>query len=429
VLEAVVRKEPTTLPSTALPQQAGPKLALPIAVLIAVPLLALNLRPAVTSMGAVLADIRSHTGMSAALASAVVAAPVWCFAAGGGLAWALRVRFGTTRTVAIALTALMIALAGRVAYGPYVLLAGTVLACLAIAVLGTLLPAIVHAAPARGWALLTGCYVAALGSGSAVGALVTPQITDHTSWKIGASSWALLAGAGWVIWRVASRRINEQAVATGRRTGPMTLTPLSTAWDLTIHFGLTSGVTFTIMGWLPSMLLDRSHVPPSNVGWLFSIAMALGVPLALWVPKWARRSRSQSGLAVLLATPAVIAVGGLLYVPTLSPLGWAIGLGLSMPAVGLALAAISLRADSRPDTAAALSSMVQGFGYAIAGAIALGTGLLHSLTGSWEWPLAALLIILVGQAVTGTWAGRPVTIYSKPRGGPLVIPHPRVPTP
>ena len=155
-------------------------------VVIAVPLLALNLRPAVTSMGSVLANIRSDTGMSAALASAVVAAPVWCFAAGGGLAWAMRVRFGTTRTVAIALTALMIALAGRVAAGPYVLLAGTVAACLAIAVLGTLLPAIVHAAPARGWAMLTGCYVAALGSGSAVGALVTPEITDHTSWKIGA---------------------------------------------------------------------------------------------------------------------------------------------------------------------------------------------------------------------------------------------------
>lgn len=421
-----MRKEPATLPPTALPQQTRPGLALSITVLVAVPLLALNLRPAVTSMGSVLADIRSDTGMSAALASAVVAAPVWCFAAGGGLAWALRVRFGTTRTVAIALTALMIALAGRVAYGPYVLLAGTVAACLAIAVLGTLLPAIVHAAPARGWALLTGCYVAALGSGSAVGALITPEITGHTSWKIGASSWALLAGAGWVIWQVASRRLNEQAVATGHRPGPMTLTPKGTAWDLTVHFGLTSGVTFTIMGWLPSILLERSHVPPSRIGWLFSIAMALGVPFALLVPKWARRARRQSGMAVALALPAIIAIAGLLFLPARVPIAWAIGLGLGMPAVGLSLALISLRADhARPDTAAALSSMVQGFGYAIAGAIALGAGLLHTFTGSWEWPLAALLMILVAQAVTGTWAGRRVTIYAKPKDGPLVIPHPR----
>ena len=193
--------EPAALPASrtlASPQQStGPRLAISIAVLIAVPLLALNLRPAVTSMGSVLAQIRSDTGMSATLASAVVAAPVWCFAAGGGLAWAMRVRWGTARTVALALTALMIALAVRVAGGPYVLLGGTVAACLAIAVLGTLLPAIVHAAPARGWATLTGCYVAALGSGSAVGALITPQITDHTSWKIGASSRPRPAGPSW----------------------------------------------------------------------------------------------------------------------------------------------------------------------------------------------------------------------------------------
>lgn len=417
--------QPPTRTLTAPQESATPRLALSFAVLIAIPLLALNLRPAVTSMGTVLADIRSNTGMSTALASAVVAAPVWCFAAGGGLAWAMRVRWGTTRTVAIALTALMIALAARPAFDQYVLLGGTVVACLAIAVLGTMLPAIVHAAPPRGWAILTGCYVAALGSGSAVGALVTPQITGHTSWKIGASSWALLAGAGWVIWRVASRRLSEHSMASGQRTGPMTLTPRGTAWDLSVHFGLTSGVTFTIMGWLPSMLRDRSEVAPADIGWLFGIAMALGVPFALLVPKWARRARSQSWLAVLLALPAMIAIGGLLFVPTMLPLAWAVGLGLGMPAVGLALAMISLRADTRQDTAAALSSMVQGFGYAIAGAIALGAGLLHSLTGSWEWPLAALLIILVAQAVTGTWAGRPVTIYSMPKGGPLVIPHPR----
>lgn len=421
---------PPTPRTLAVAQQdtTGSRFALSVALLIAVPLLALNLRPAVTSMGTVLADVRSDTGMSAALASAVVAAPVWCFAAGGGLAWAMRVRWGTTRTVALALTVLMIALAGRVAAGPYVLLAGTVTACLAIAVLGTMLPAIVHAAPAGGWATLTGCYVAALGGGSAVGALITPQITDHTSWKVGASSWALLAGAGWIIWQVAARRLSEQSMSAVRRPGPMTLTPLGTAWDLTIHFGLTSGVTFTIMGWLPSMLRDRSHVPSSQIGWLFTIAMALGVPVALRVPRWARRARSQSLLAVILALPAVIAVGGLLYVPTIAPLAWAIGLGLGMPAVGLALALISLRADSRQDTAAALSSMVQGVGYAIAGTIALGAGLLHSFTGSWEWPLAALLIILIAQAVTGTWAGRPVTIYSKPKNGPLVIPHQRVGT-
>jgi CP family cyanate transporter-like MFS transporter len=404
-------------------------LALSIAVLIAVPLLALNLRPAVTSLGTALALIQSDTGMSAALASAVVAAPVWCFALGGGIAWSMRIRWGTSRTVAIALTVLTISLAARVAGGPYVLLAGTIVACLAIAVLGTLLPAIVHAAPAREWTTLTGAYIAALGSGSAVGALVTPQITDHTSWQIGASSWALLAGAGWLTWRVAARRLPEQSVSGVRRRGPMALRPMGTAWALTLHFGLTSGVTFTIMGWLPSILLNRANVEPHAVGWMFTVAMALGVPVALRVPRWARGRRSQSSLAVTLALPTLLATAGLLFVPALAPWAWSILLGLGMPAVGLGLTTISLRADAATDTAAALSSMVQGFGYALAGAIALGTGLLHSTTQSWEWPLAALLIVLCGQVITGVMAGQPVTVHAAPRGKPFVVPNPRKPMP
>lgn len=419
--EADVRPNPAAPPrsrSTATVAQQpvdGQRLALSIAVLVAVPLLALNLRPAVTSMGSVLPDIQSHTGMSAALASAVVAAPVWCFAAGGVLAWALRVRVGTSRAVTCALAVLAVSLAARVVTGPYVLLAGTITACLAIAVLGTLLPVIVHTAPPREWATLTGWYVAALGSGSAVGALVTPQITGHSSWQVGASSWALLAGAGWLVWRVAARRMADRPIEVARKTSPLALTPAATAWSLTIHFGLTSGVTFSLMGWLPSILLTRSHVPAANVGWLFTIAMALGVPVALQVPRWARRAKRQSGLAVALAAPTVAGVAGLLFAPTFTPVVWAVALGLGMPAVGLGLTVISLRACPATDTAAALSSMVQGFGYALAGITALGTGLLHTVTHSWEWPLAALLMVLCGQIGTGLHAGRAVIIHSPPR--------------
>jgi CP family cyanate transporter-like MFS transporter len=407
---------PQSRSTASVPQQVdGQTLALSITVLVAVPLLALNLRPAVTSLGSVLPDIQSHTGMSTALASAVVAAPVWCFAAGGVLAWALRVRLGTSRAMTCALAVLALSLALRVAPGQYVLLGGTITACLAISVLGTLLPVIVHTAPSREWATLTGWYVAALGSGSAVGALITPQITGHTSWQVGASSWALLAGAGWLVWRVAARRITDRPLAVARSSHPLALTPAGTAWSLTIHFGLTSGVTFSLMGWLPSILLTRSHVPAANVGWLFTIAMALGVPVALQVPRWARAAKRQSGLAVALAAPTVVGVAGLLFAPTFAPVLWSVGLGLGMPAVGLGLTVISLRACPATDTAAALSSMVQGFGYALAGVTALGTGLLHSATHSWEWPLAVLLIILCGQIGTGMYAGRNVIIHSPPK--------------
>jgi CP family cyanate transporter-like MFS transporter len=410
----------------------GARLALSIGVLVAIPLLALNLRPAVTSIGAMLTDIRAGTGMSAVLASAVVAAPVWCFAVGGGLAWAMRSRLGTSRTMSLALVVLAATLAARVLGGPYLLLGGTVLACLAIAVLGTLLPVVTHAAPARAWALLTGCYVAAMGGGSGLGALITPHVASESSWQLGVSGWALLAAAAWAAWRVAARRFVEPPVVATKRLGRGGLSPAGTAWALTLHFGLTSGFTFSIMGWLPSILRDHAHVEPGMVHWLFAVAMALGVPIALLVPRWARATSSQSWLALALAAPNLIAVVGLLMAPDLSPWTWAICLGLGMPAVGLALALISLRAARDGDTAAALSSMVQGIGYGLAGATALGAGLLHGSTMDWEWPLLGLLVVLCGQIVTGMHAGLPITIHSGPGPrGPGVtappVPHPRPP--
>ena len=399
--------------------------ARPAVLLVAVFLLALNLRPAVTSIGVVLKDIQAGTGMPATLAAAVVAAPVWCFAAGGALAWAARACWGIRRTVAGALAVLAAALLARVVAGPQVLLGGTVVACLSIAVLGTLLPAIVHTAPPRQWATLTGCYVAALGGGSGVGALLTSPVAGATSWRVGAGSWALLAGAGWLAWRVAARQMPEP-LATGRiaRVGPLRLRPTGTAWALTIHFGLTSGLTFAVMGWLPGILRDRAAVSPQAVGWLFTLAMVLGVPIALRVPRWARRA-GQSGLAVALAAPTGLAVLGLLIAPAFAPWLWATGLGLGMPAVSLGLVLISLRAEPRTDTAAALSSMVQGAGYALSGAVALGIGLLYGATHSWQWPLIGLLIVLCGQIGTGILAGRAITIHAPYAETLITVPTPR----
>jgi CP family cyanate transporter-like MFS transporter len=372
----------------------APRLTVSMAVALAIPLLALNLRPAVASMGLVL----RNTGMSAALAAVVVAVPVWCFAVGGGLAWAARARWGTRRTVAYALAVLCCALLVRVAGGPQLLLAGTIAVCLAIAVLGTLLPAIVHAAPPHACATLTGCYIAALGGGSGVGALLTPAIVDRTSWQVGASSWALLAGAGWLVWRVAAPQVPEER-EPGPRTGPVGRS--RTAWALTVHFGLTSGLTFTIMGWLPSILVDRAGISPHGTAWLFALAMALGVPVALRVPRWAGRRCVVFGLAA----PTAAALAGLLLAPAFAPWMWAAGLGLGMPAVGLSLAVIAMRAPST-EVAAALSSMVQGIGYALAGVVALAAGLLFSTTHTWQWPLTGLLVVLCGQLGAGIVATR-----------------------
>ncbi|WP_103349864.1 hypothetical protein [Amycolatopsis sp. CA-128772] len=58
----------------------------PVVAGLAVAVLALNLRPTLTSMGALLTRIETADGLSPALTATLVALPTWCFAIGGATA-------------------------------------------------------------------------------------------------------------------------------------------------------------------------------------------------------------------------------------------------------------------------------------------------------------------------------------------------------
>jgi len=85
---------------------------------------------------------------------------------------------------------------------------------------------------------------------------------------------------------------------------------------------------------------------------------------------------------------------------------WVVALGLAEGAAfGLSMALIVLRA---PDGAhaAALSGMVQTFGYVLAAVGPLAVGLLHELTHAWTAAILLLLVAASGQVVTGFAASR-----------------------
>jgi len=374
---------------------------------------ALTLRPAVTSVGSVLAQVVAGTGLSPTQTNVIVAIPLACFSIGGFLASPLRTWFGANATVAGGLGILATALVWRVAVGPTLMLAGTVVAFLAIAVLAALIPGIIRSAPASRFTVLTTCFTTAMGTGSGIGALITPYLSTAVSWYFALASWGLLATAAFLAWLVAGRRIAPPVPTAGPAThaNPFRLTPASTAWGLTVHLGMVTAFTFTCMGWLPEILLAAS-VPTTTTHNLFALAMALGVFFAPFVPKLAERQRRQPALAVLLAAPAVLAVTGLLLDPARFALPCAVLLGVAMVAAILPVALIGLRAAD-PASGFALSSLVHGAGFAIAALVSFAVGQIHTLTGSWQWPLCALLGIVVVQLLTGIVAGLPRQVHAR----------------
>jgi CP family cyanate transporter-like MFS transporter len=337
--------------------------------------LAINLRPAVTSLGAALPDIPVAGDLVAAV---LVALPLWAIGLGGWATPWLCGRVGTRRTVSVALLGLVLSLTGRVLGGSAPLLAGTALACLSIAVLGTMLPLLANGSAA---------FTLGLGLGSTAGALVTPTAVLSSSWRVALGLWAVVALLALQVWRR----------APGEFVSPRATSGWVPASALTIHFGLISTVTFLVMGWLPGILRDAG-VPPATAGACLALSMAMGLPMMWLVPGWTRRTTNQTLLVIALATPNVIGVGGLLLAPAVAPWLWAAATGAGMGALAFALTTISLRSKG---SSLALSATVQGVGYVIAGFGVLACGWLHTYTGAWRTPLLLVLAILLGQVLSG----------------------------
>ncbi|WP_410626551.1 MFS transporter [Amycolatopsis sp. cmx-8-4] len=368
-------------------------------------ILALNLRPAVTSLGAALPDISVAGSLVAAV---LVALPLWAIGLGGWASPWLCARIGTHRIVTVSLLGLAASLFARVLGGPVPLLAGTALACLAIAALGTVLPML-----AKGSAAFT----LGLGLGSTAGALITPLAVLSSSWRVGLGVWALTALLAQRVWR----RTHVEFLAPKVATGPVR------ARALTLHFGLISTVTFLVMGWLPG-ILRSAGVPPASAGAYLALSMAMGLPMMWLVPGWTRRWRNQTLLVVVLAAPNVVGVAGLLIAPAAAPWLWAAATGAGMGSLAFVLTTISLRSK---DSSLALSAVVQGVGYVIAGFGVLACGWLHTHTGGWQIPLVLVLAILLGQVASGhITVSQRVPAEPEPEPAPTPEPAPEpAPTP
>lgn len=79
-------------------QAARTKISTPVTAAV-VFVLALNLRPTVTSLGAALEDITATPGMTATVGAVLVALPLWAIGAGGWATPWLRAHWGIHRTV------------------------------------------------------------------------------------------------------------------------------------------------------------------------------------------------------------------------------------------------------------------------------------------------------------------------------------------
>ncbi|MFB6679807.1 CynX/NimT family MFS transporter [Streptomyces sp. NPDC057684] len=382
--------------------------------IVGIVLAALNLRPAITSLGALLEEVRDGLGMSGSVAGLLTSVPPLCFAIFGVMAPRLARRFGPGAVVCAGMAAIAAGLVIRPFTGSTVgFLAASGLALMGIAVSNVLMPVIVKRWFPDRVGSMTGLYSMALALGTSLAAAVTVPMTDALggNWKTGLAVWAALAVAAVVPWVPLVREQGAEGgttAGTSQQDDGLRITRSRTAWALAVFFGLQATAAYITMGWMAQIFRDAG-VSAGTAGVLLAVTMAMGVPLAFVIPRLATRLPSQGPIVIALGVCGLAGYAGLYLAPSGGAWAWAILLGISNCAFPLALTMVGMRARTGTGVAK-LSAFAQSTGYLISIPGPLLVGVLYQHSGGWGVPIALMAALMVPQIVVGVIAGRNRTV-------------------
>ncbi|WP_329199909.1 CynX/NimT family MFS transporter [Streptomyces sp. NBC_01435] len=388
-------------------------------VVVGLVLTALNLRPAITSLGALLEEVRDGLHMSGSVAGVLTSVPPLCFAVFGIMAPRLARRFGPGAVVCAGMVAITAGLVIRPLVGGTAgFLAASALALMGIAVSNVLMPVIVKRWFPDRVGSMTGLYSMALALGTSLAAAVTVPMTSALggSWRLGLGVWAALAAVAILPWIPVVRDRSGapgQPVAqhAGTGTPALKITRSRTAWALACFFGLQATAAYITMGWMPQIFRDAG-VSAGTAGVLLAVTMAMGVPLAFVIPRVAARMRNQGPIVVFLGSCGLIGYAGLYLAPAGGAWAWALLLGISNCSFPLALTMIGMRSRTGAGVVR-LSAFAQSVGYLISIPGPLLIGVLYQHSGGWELPIALMAGLMVPQMAVGILAGRDRTIENE----------------
>lgn len=394
---------------------------------IGIVLSALNLRPAITSLGALLEEVRDGLGMSGSMAGLLTSVPPLCFAVFGVMAARLARRFGPGAVVCAGMVAITAGLLIRPYTGSTAgFLAASALALMGIAVSNVLMPVIVKRWFPDRVGSMTGLYSMALALGTAAAAAVTVPLTDALggSWKSGLTVWAALAATAVVPWIpfVRQRGPEPAELPAGPReharveAPALRITRSRTAWALAVFFGLQATAAYITMGWMAQIFRDAG-VPAGTAGLLLAVTMVMGVPLAFVIPRVAARLPHQGPIVIALGACGLAGYAGLYLAPAAGAWAWALLLGIANCAFPLALTMVGMRARTGAGVAQ-LSAFAQSTGYLISIPGPLLVGVLYQHSGGWGLPIALMAALMVPQMLVGVLAGRDRTVEDEAARGP-----------
>ncbi|MBK5510857.1 cyanate transporter [Pseudomonas sp. TH08] len=361
--------------------------------MLAIMLVALNLRPSMAAVGPLLSAIRGEISLSFSLASLLTMLPVMAMGLAMFFGIGISQRLGERRTVLLSLLIIGLATLSRLFVDSAVeLIISAVLAGIGIALIQALMPALIKSRFADNVSMCMGLYVTSIMGGAAIAASFAPQVMVQTaSWRLGLAIWAVLALMALLFWWTQRASLPHAMTTVVKKES---FFANSRAWLLALFFGLGTASYTCVLAWLAPYYVEKGW-SEQNAGLLLGFLTAMEVISGLVVPAIANRSRDRR--VVLMALLGLIIAGfcGLILSPQHFSLLWPCLLGLGIGGLFPMSLIVSLDHLDNPQRAGGLTAFVQGIGYLIAGLSPLLAGMIRDQLGSFDWAWWSLTAVMV----------------------------------
>lgn len=370
--------------------------------LLAIFLIALNLRPAVTSIGPLLETIKKDLNLSNSEVSLLTAVPVICMGLFAPLAVHWLNKFGQKLGISLLIGVIGILTLVRAWLHDYVSLLVTAFVIgVAIAIIGPIISSLIKEKFPTRMASAIGIYSLGMGAGATLSAGLTGvlYVWIGEQWEYALAFWSSLALLAYLVWFVAMKPQHDRAVTTEQQHATFR-SPWTNkrAWLILLFFGFQASLFFSLTTWLASAAseLGFSVIEAGSVISVLTVAQILAnICIPLLLEKFPNRS-FWIYFSLFIGT-----IGIVLLITGTVALIWPASILLGFTLGGLFPLALLLPLDETTDAkeANAWTAMVQTGGFIMGGLVPLAIGILYDFSGTHQMTYYVLLLLIVGMFV------------------------------
>lgn len=376
-----------------------------VLLILGVILISINLRTSIASVGPLIPFIREDLSISNGLAGFLTTLSLITFAIFSLFAPSIGKRLGHGKAIFLGIVLLAIGVVIRVLGGVELLYLATALTGIGIVIANVLMIPFFKARIPEQLGLMTALLSTGMSLFAAIASGISvPLAVDlGLGWRGSLLSWVVLMVLALLVWIPQLKphgSSQQRAIFPAKNVWKSRL-----AWQVTLFMGAQSVMYFTMITWLPDMLIARG-MSPVKAGLALSYMQMISLIGTFFAPNLLIRLRQQSGVILgvgvgyLVGYASLFIQNELVTFAALTVIG--IGSGASL---SIAYTLISLRA-AEDLTTAKLSGMVQSAGYVLAALGPLLFGVSLDLFDNWNILIWFLLAMTIQFIAFGMPAGK-----------------------